>query len=183
MPIRGTVSALLTSGMTQKEIASALSISTRTVERIADETRADRDAAEDVLQQIQRRILKELPTDHTVSTMRKLLDVAEQTKQPSAGLSIIQYRDKLLGVVTEADRIRYVESRGSDGNRTAPVFMFQQGAQIAVTVNTTSDGSDKSLHNAPTATLTDGDHKHRDTILEAETVPAPSADTPTKENA
>ncbi len=131
---------MLSSNARQKDIAKALNVSERTVARIAKQVRPDLEQADKLLHDLQLSVAKHLPTEKTVKSMARLLSVAEKTKQPSAGLGIIQYRDKIMGLVTPLDRLK-VESAmhaalvgHSQGVALRPIFQLESGASINITV-------------------------------------------------
>ncbi len=150
LPIRTKVTAMLATGTTQKAIAEALHINERTVRRIASAVRPELEEADRLTLHSQRVLKKILPASKRVASLKSLLDISLKTKQPASGLAVIQYADKLAGIITPLDRLK-VEGNlhaamagrygGEDASR--PIFMLESGASIHVTVGHQIGGGDQ----------------------------------------
>ncbi len=138
-PIRTKVTALLAGNTKQKDIAKALNVSDRTVRRIAKQVRPELEEADRLLLHSRSHLKRILPARERVRSLKDLLHIAKITKQPAAGLAVIQYADKLDGIITPLDRLK-VESAmraamvGYQGGEQRPIFMLESGASINVTV-------------------------------------------------
>ncbi len=136
-PIEHKVTAMLSAGIKQKVIAQALHVSERTIQRYALKSRPEIEQSDKLLSDLQVHVQRQLPTEKTVKALAQSLAVALSTKQPSAALSVIQYRDKLMGIVTPLDRLKVEATRNGVNiglGDTRPIFMLESGASINVTV-------------------------------------------------
>lgn len=136
--VESQVAALLGKGIPQKDIATLTNVSPRTVSRMASTLEPDLKAVDDLLARAQTRIRDVMPVEQRIDRLVGLLQVAEDTKQPSAGVSVLARLDAIDGLITDADRLKYSPDR--DTPQAGPMFVLPSGSSISVTVTTTGSG-------------------------------------------
>ena len=127
------VAALLANGMTQTDIAKELGVDRSVIVADVAEIRPSVDQARTILQRMQARIAEILPPETRVDRYAEMLDLARDTKQPSAGVQILARLDSLDGVITDTDRMR---SKANDPAPVVPMFALPAGSMVSVTVTT-----------------------------------------------
>ena len=135
-PNKSKVTAMLALGATRDQIAEACDIGKVTVSKITSEVKEAVLEADKALAVMKARIQDVMPAQTRVDKYVELLNIAQETNQPSAGMAILTRLDNLDGVITELDQIK---NQTHAASAPQPMFILPPGANVAVTFNAPSD--------------------------------------------
>jgi hypothetical protein len=116
--------------LTHGDIAKTVGCSTKTVQRIARDTKPDVDEALSKLEEYQTLLNKHLPITQRVELITKIAQKAESN--PFAAMRALERIDDLDGILTAKDEVRRPTR---DSGETRPMFILPAGTHISLTVN------------------------------------------------
>lgn len=116
--------------LTHQQIASAVGVSTKTVQRVAQEIRPDMEQVEAQLAEYQSQLRERLPIKDRVALYETIARRAESN--PFAAMRALERADELDGILTAKDEIRRPAPSGRDHS---PMFILPEGTRVQVNVD------------------------------------------------
>lgn len=119
-----TVLAMSAAGLSQKEIATKLNVSSKTIQRDVQSVKPTLDEAKAYIEEYQNHFDVIYPLEDSALDY---VELATNAKNEAVRLGAQQRIDDLRGIVTEKERIR---AKQSEVPANQPMFVFQAGAKI-----------------------------------------------------
>src|SRR5262249_35933520 len=129
---------------TVQDVAKALGVSVKTVERDLKMVRPDMKEAQGKLEAYQTQLQKHLPIKKRVEL---IADIAKDKKNRFAQLKAIERADDIDGIIPEIERLKVRRNDEPGDNR--PLIVFKGGMNIAFGPTTTGRDSGQGLRNEP----------------------------------
>lgn len=124
--------AMVAAGVKVHEIADALGVNRKTVQRALNRERDTVTSIDKKLAEVQRQLKNQMPIRERVEG---LVRVARESEMDFARLHSIKYLNELDGIHPQLEREKLKRDR--EQPQTQPMFMLPVGSQVNVTINQT----------------------------------------------